>query len=44
MFDADTFQRFCAILQLKKASNEPILLNVTAITFFCMSVKYSVSS
>ena len=44
MFGADIFQRFCTILLLREESYEQFLHYVAAITFFCMSAKYNVSS
>ena len=44
MFGADIFQRFCTILHLREESYEQFLHYVAAITFFCMSAKYNVSS
>ena len=44
MFGADIFQRFCTILHLREESYEQFLHYVAALTFFCMSAKFYVSS
>ena len=44
MFGADIFLRFCTNLHLREESYEQSLHYVSAIIFFCVSIKHNVSS